>query len=724
MVTGRPVCDVSTPVAPGSATSPAGSGMLATVQWGSYAWGVGLAALCVTACNNGPDIDDDSTYTDSEPSTGTTVGVTSDTGTTGTTDAVDETGTTGEPEVPWDGDWPTLECDSLVPDYCAFPYPSNVFTVPEAGTVTGRRVELSEAMMPVANNGVTTTRDIFNTRDGFSPGIALMTHLPGATVQGLPRPDSIELSITGDSPTVLLDTETGQLVPHWAELDMTTDDDTRRTFMIRPVVRLEDDRRYIVAIRRVVDAQGQAIPPSPAFAALRDRTDSDDPSVEARRGLYGDIFMRLQDAGVDRDDLQLAWDFGTASREDNSGWLVGMRDEALAGVGADGPAYTIDSVDVDWSTDVALRILGHMEVPLYLDQPDVGGVIHLGSDGMPEQNGTAEYPFEVLVPYSAMDTPAALLQFGHGLFGSHQSIEDLGAFANQYDLVIFAFDWIGMSESDALPIAGVLSSGDLASFETLPSRLLQAHVNALLGMRMMTGGFTTEPALVDAGASYDPDERYYFGASLGGIMGSVYMALTPDVERGGLGVPGQSFNLLLSRSVLFEPFFNVLATSYDDPRDIQMILAAAMLLWDRSEPTGFSKYIRGGELGTMPHEVLMQVAIGDHQVTNYGSHVMARTIGVPLLTPSPRSVWGIDEVESGHVGSAMIEHDFGLPPIPIDNVPMTEGDDPHGVIWSYDAGIAELEHFCARARSCRSAMDPVIPSRLGARSPECGRLPR
>lgn len=656
------------------------------------AMGGSLLALALAACNNGNGIvDGTDAGDDGWLDTGTSSGGANDDDTTAGLD--ESSGTTGEPEVPWDGDWPTLECDPLVPEYCGFPFPNNVFTVPEAGTVTGRRVELSQAMVPVATNGVTTTLDVFNTRDGFSPGIALMAHLPGAVIDGLPRPDSIEASLADASPTVLLDTETGERVAHWAELDMTTDDFMRRTFMIRPAVRLEDDRRYIVAIRNVVGDAGQPLLASPAFRALRDRSDSDDPSVEARRGLYTDIFERLEAAGVARDGLQLAWDFSTASREDNSGWLVGMRDEAFASLGPAGPSYTLDTVNLDWSPDVAVRILGHMEVPLYLDQPGVGGVVNLGDDGRPAQNGTAEYPFEVLVPYSAMNEPAALVQFGHGLFGSHQNVEDLGPFANSHNLVIFAFDWIGMSEVDALPIAGLLSSGDLSGFQTLPSRLLQAQLNALLGMRMMSGGFVDDPAIQFAGGSaIDPEERYFFGASLGGIMGSVYMALTLDVERGALGVPGQSFNLLMFRSKLFDPFFDILRISYDDPRDIQMLMSAAMLLWDRAEPTGFSKYIRSGELG-MPHEVLMQVAIGDHLVTNVGSHVMARTIGVPLLTPAPRSVWGLAEVESGHVGSAMIEHDFGLPPIPLDNVPMREGDDPHGVIWNYDAGIDELEHF-------------------------------
>lgn len=673
--------------------------------------GGAFLALALAGCNGGsqdPDVDGDACGDECDPEiTGTSTGFDS----TEPTDSLDDTssGTTGEPEEPWDGEWPLLECDPIEPEICAFPFPSNVYTVADPTTATGRRVQLSQAAMPVAANGAMTRLDPFNARDGFSPGVAILTFLGDVSYTGLPRPDSIDLSLAEDCPTVLLDTETGERVPHWVDIDMTTDDASRRTFMIRPAARLEDGRRYIVAIRQVVDENGQTAPASNAFVALRDREQTVDPSVGPRRGLYADIFARLEEAGVARGYLQQAWDFTTASREDNTGWLVGMRDEALDLVGTEGPTYVLDTIDTDFSPDVAVRLVGQMEVPLYLDQPGIGGVINLGADGRPVQNGTAQYPFEVIVPQSAMNEPAALVQFGHGLFGGHENVQDLGAFANEHNLVIFALDWIGMSEQDALPTVGLLSAGDLAQFESLPSRLLQAHVNALLGMRMMSGRFVDEPAIQFAGGSaIDPSERYFFGASLGGIMGSVYMALTLDVERGGLGVPGQSFNLLMSRSELFDPFFDVLRITYDDPRDIQLVQSLVMMMWDRAEPTGYSKYIRTGELG-MPHEVLMQVAIGDHLVTNHGSHVMARTIGLPLVTPTPRSIWGVPEVESGHVGSAMIEHDFGLPPIPLDNVPMREGDDPHGVIWSYPVGIDELEHFLRTGEAmsfCEGPCDP------------------
>ena len=190
----------------------------------------------------------------------------------------------------------------------------------------------------------------------------LVTHLPGATATGLPRPDTIDDSLLGDSPTVLIDAETGEWIPHWSELDMSTDDDARRAFLVRPAVRLDDGRRYIVAIRGVVDAHGSALAPSEGFAALRDELDSSDEAINSRRELYEDIFARLDDAGVAREDLQLAWDFTTASHDDNTRFLLHMRDEVLANVGPEGPAYTLTEVIPDWEPGIAFHVVGEYAV--------------------------------------------------------------------------------------------------------------------------------------------------------------------------------------------------------------------------------------------------------------------------------------------------------------------------------------------------------------------------
>jgi hypothetical protein len=220
--------------------------------------------------------------------------------------------------------------------------------------------------------------------DGFSPGGPILVHLPGATSAGLPDIEHIEASVAEDSPTILLDAETGERVPHFAELDAAASDPERAALFVRPARRLRDGARHIVALRGIAGADGQPLAPSEAFVALRDGLPIDDPDVDSRRPLYTDIFARLDEAGIARGDLQLAWDFTTASTQSHTGTLVQMRDEVLAAIGPDGPTYTITSVDEDWIPDtIAFRIRGTFDVPMYLDRTTPDAALRTDATGRP-----------------------------------------------------------------------------------------------------------------------------------------------------------------------------------------------------------------------------------------------------------------------------------------------------------------------------------------------------
>lgn len=605
-------------------------------------------------------------------------------------------------DIPPEVAWPLLECDPLVPEHCGSPFPSNVFTEDDASTPTGRRLALAAAAMPVNYYDVRVDPAPWNNSDGFSAGLGPTTFLPGAvmTGTGLPRHDSIARSLEPDCPTVMLDTETGELVPHYAELDMTASDPDRRAFIIRPVVRIADARRFIVAIRDVRDASGAPLPASPAFAALRDGTPHADPSIEARRGLYSDIFARLHDVGVERDDLQLAWDYTTASRDNNTAWLLHMRDEALALVGTAGPEYTITSVEPEPEPGLLMAIEGTMRVPLYLDKPGPGARLVFGTDGMPEINPDepwADYPFKVLVPTQANDGPRPLAQFGHGLFSEMEEIvwSEI-PFTTQYGYIVFATNWIGMAaDDDRIHIGAIIENGKFEEFETATDRLHQGVLNHLLAMRMMAGRFVDEPMIqTPAGSAIDPSQRYYFGSSQGGILGGTYMALSTDVERGLLDTAGQPYHLLLPRSAAFDEFFDIIKAKYDDPLHVMYLLALAQILWDRTEPSGYTQFIERDLFpGTPSHRVIIRPALGDHQVTNLGAHVMARAVGAAHLDNGLREVWGLERVTSPYQGSALVEYDFGIPTDPLDNLPQRECGDPHDVLRTIPEGMQQLDHF-------------------------------
>ena len=594
--------------------------------------------------------------------------------------------------------YPHLDCDSLVPEFCGYPFPSNVYTVEDDTTVTGRKVAFGDEFLQ--NNDSTP----WDYSDGFSAGTPLLTYLPGATDDVFGGVTDLEQSLSATSPTLLLDAETGELVPHFAQIDVQALQEPgvrpdQVSTMLRPVVRLRDNARYIVAFRNVTNGDAAVIEPSAAFAALRDGTASEDESVEARRDLYEDIFAKIEAKGWSRDEIQIAWDFNTASDDNNTRWLLHMRDTAFELIEADGGVkYTIDTIEDDYNpTQIAYRIFGTFKVPLFMTSAEAGSLLLLDENEMPmvnEETPWANIPFEVLIPNSATEeNPAATIEYGHGLFGEKEQIQSghFATFMNEYNYAFFGTDLQGMSDPDQTAVEEALINGKFSDVQTMWDRLHQGFLNHLVMLRMMKTSFAQDPQF---GQYIKADEAYYHGISQGGIMGTVILATSNDIERGALGVMGQPYSFLLFRSVDFDQFLVVIRLFYGDYRMAQLLIGLSQMTWDRVEPNGYSHHIVENNLpGVNPKEVLMRTAIGDHQVTTYAGHVMARTMNAPHLTTGLRDIWGLDDVESTSSGSFYNEYDFGLPGQPFCNVPMSQCSDPHGDLRQREAARKQLNEF-------------------------------
>jgi hypothetical protein len=598
-------------------------------------------------------------------------------------------------------------CDPVAPTRCGLPFPNDYWTAPDPTTPTGLRVRFNDEMLPRA------TPRWFEDFDGFSPASVLLAHLPGATAAGLASSVMIPRSLDADARTVVLDAETGQRVAHFAEVDVTSRDPMRRALMIRPAVGLTPGRRYVVAIRGVRDASDGVIAPSDAFRALRDDTPSGEVTA-AQRTRYRRIFDALTRASINRNDLQLAWDFTVASRQTITRRMVEMRDAALAQVGAQGPSYRIATVQRNPREGVAMWIEGEVTVPLYLTRAEPPASLSLGPDGALRQNGTAGFVFWMLVPTTALTRPAGVSQYAHGLLSSGEDLwRDPAsiALANTANVVIVGMDFQGMSEEDTPSITAAISGNDIGRFRDIVDRQHQGMINSLMLMRAALGRMPADPMLQHEGrALIDPARRFYFGGSQGGIFGGTYMALSTDVRRGILAVPGQSYALMLSRSINFASFEAVLRARFPDPLDIPRVVDLVQMLWDRSEPSGYTPYVRENLFPNTPaHEALLLVSIGDRQVPPLSAHLMARTMGgVVNLAPLNREIYGIPAHTGMHTGSAMLEFSFGLED-PVENVPAAGTPDPHSRIGESPAAFVMAREWLetgATQNRCEGPCDP------------------
>ena len=618
---------------------------------------------------------------------------------------------------------------------CLLPFPDDYYTASDPSTATGRRVDFHAAGMPKNAGGIPIDPSAYLRNDGFSPGAGIVLKVPGLdSAAALQQTAASPINHIGryadpDAPVVVIDATTGQRQPIWVEIDSNAGSPGTTALEIHPAVNFASGHRYIVALRYLKDAAGQTIPAPEGFRYYRDQLPSSEAPINAQRSRFESIFSTLRGAGIRRSNLYLAWDFTVATDENIAARELHIRDDALASLGdttpgdgvMDGSAPDFQVTQVDNFTpvedpEIARRVRGTFTVPCYLE-PNCGpgGSFQLGGDGLPSRNTGNDWTanFDCIIPRSAIDgtpTPGRPAIYGHGLFGSASEVFNADIqqeLANTYGFVLCATDEIGMSNSDVGNTVGIL--GDLSKFPQLADRLQQGLLDEILLGRVMAmpSGFASDGAFhVDGTTSsasvIDDTELYYQGSSQGGIMGGALTAVDPDFTRAVLNVPAMNYSVLLPRSVDYDEFALILNNSYKDELSRPLILSMIQMLWDRGEPNGYAHRMTSNPLpGNPAHKVLMNVALGDHQVTNFQSDVEARTIGAsthtPILDPGRWPdhdiLWNVPAIGSYPFdGSAVVYGDIGpvrpnpspppdtigVPPPPFTNTPNREGEDPHG----------------------------------------------
>jgi hypothetical protein len=657
------------------------------------------------------------------------------------------------------------------------PFPSSAFQE-EVGdeTETGIRLKLPEfSLTGVAGDPISPVP--FNRFDGFAPTVQILTYLedvdvvlsgasrllPEGPAQSAPYIDSRthdDTSLMADSPTIVMDAATGERILHWVEVDATDEalaDPSRQVLFVRPALSLEPGRQYIVALRDMVNTEGELIPADPVFATLRDGLPTTIPGVEARRADLEEVFDRLESEGIERSSLQLAFQFQVRSQKQLQEGMLSMRDGSLAWL----EALAVD--DVSGFTDIEIieelgdcssedqemwRVVrGSFNGPFYLtadievgaiSSPPPVSVLNVDEDGMPVRNGTAPFAWDIAVPCSVYlsERTGYPLLLGHGFLGRGRDMVSgfaAGSFFPSDAPVSYiagATDWRGLSRGyDGPDVANIIfnvigvGANQFNTFETLPHRLKQGMVNTLVLSKMMKTGFFNRleefqrtPGDPETGVFTAEAEMFYFGVSLGGIYGTMYAALNDDTIRHNVDVPAMNFSLLQQRATPFIAFLDLIkAINLRDPLELALIIGLQHELWVSAEPAAYMRNITGTVDPTLPDsppkQMLVTVAYLDKQVSNQATYNYSRSMGIPNLVGSIQAEMpGLPDVNadigSGNPGleSAMQVYDSGffdifdeafLPYLPaLANVIPPSTCDPHGTArLSIPASIDQLETF-------------------------------
>jgi hypothetical protein len=246
-----------------------------------------------------------------------------------------------------------------------------------------------------------------------------------------------------------------------------------------------------------------------------------------------------------------------------------------------------------------------------------------------------------------------------------------------------------MADEDYATALQILA--DFSNFPKFPERLHQGYLNFLFLGRLMIhpNGFASNPAFQIGGQSLiDRSELFYDGNSQGGIQGGGLAAFAQDYTRAVLGVTGMNFSTLLNRSRDFDDFNLFFEAGYTHNLERHLILSIAEMLWEQAEASGHAAHLTADPYpNTPPKKILMHVALGDEQVTQFSAENEARTIGASLRTPAVSAskfipdalpFYGIPAIPSYPFdGSAIVIWDSGNPwPIGDDVPPVLDPTSP------------------------------------------------
>ncbi len=529
----------------------------------------------------------------------------------------------------------SAECDALDDARCFLPWPSNTFTVSDPSSPTGLRVSLNAALINRRDDA-----SAFARADGFSRVSPVLTAfdapLDESTIEG-----AIQLVLMQhDHPdrlrSVVLRTETIAI-------------EGGTTLLVGdPRALLEPNADYAVI---VTDALRHADGSVPSRSRGTDVALGAVPRTEEEAAIAGynaPLRRLIEELELDPTQVVRAWSFTTRSAENPRAPLVVARTAALAAT----VGVAIDQVTVPEDARIAMIVTGRLTgLPSFLDAEHR---LVVGASLLPEQTGSTEAPFRVMVPAGSGDY--RFVMFGHGTGGSHfdaafdGDIAGLGA----AKVGVRIYGW---TDTDVLRTFANLANVFDGSFAAA-SQIVEALAHAAAIQQAMSGVLAdtlsadTIASMPNPAAGRRPDASIpmWVGGSLGGTTGLIYASADPEVRHAILNVPGAAWCQWVWDSYTFTLLRELLRVRYEDDIDLFTAITISQTNFDMADGASWADV-----LVEHPTAFLIQESIGDPVLPNQGTEMVVRTIGAPMVGGAIDPIPNVESVPEVIEGSAITQ---------------------------------------------------------------------
>lgn len=533
-------------------------------------------------------------------------------------------------------------CNPLSLQTCAVPFPSNYWAEPKASSPTGITLQMSTSLLRQevseqlpAETGI-SVEGIFNGSHGFSAASAVVFEFDN-------EPDASSLPKYADGVVVAYDLDAGEFIDVRAQISDYAKGDKvsapSNVLEVYPVTRWQFGHRIVVAVTKQLHIENE----TQDFQSMQNAAVDD-----AGQAYFAELVGALSHAGLAPSDVRTATLFTV---RDQAEVLTPMRDVVNATFAQNHP---VRSIDVDYKTysgKKAALVTGELRVDNYRRE---GGIGMVDFDATPSEQWVT---FRLTLPQAShADGKVPVAFYAHGL-GGDKTMDFLVTTSNaDLGIATFSVDFPNHGDRAEVDGGGVFENLEVEKLSREIGMMTQHAIDfagahkALIGLADLdvVGKLSWQSwcwRCADGIADIDTTRVFMQGTSLGGVLGSSYAALSPDLDGAVFQVTGVGVTSILAGSILWDSAFSGLEPPAANGAEAIMLKGAVQQLLDYGDAINYIELVRTPDNGRPIRPLMVVSGNGDTIVPNDSTIALARIVDMPLVGNELYPMLGVTKLD-------------------------------------------------------------------------------
>jgi hypothetical protein len=529
-------------------------------------------------------------------------------------------------------------CNPTSVGTCALPFPSSYWSEEDANSPTGLRLSISDdvispeilAELPVQDGF--SPAGLFNGDSGFSAGTPVIFEFNST-------PDADTLPADGGSAIIAIDMNTGEQLEVRAQVSDYAQSD--RVSSVSDVIEISPRSRWAYGhdILVAVTTDLELAEPELGILSKLVTTDSEDFAYTS------DLVAKLTANGINPLSVRNATTFKVRDRAEVVEPMFSAIDDVWD---REHPVRNLDMTYNYVNRDIAGLLKGEVLVYNYRTN---GGTGVVDFDAEPIEQWIE---FRLTIPASSRDGGAApVALYAHGLGANKETDTTVSKMNAEIGIATYSVGFPNhgdRTEFDGGYVMSILSPDQLSKTIGMvvhnaidfasAHRALQTTLAEVdfVGPKSWRSWYGNK---ADGVADIDATRVMMQGTSLGGVLGSVYGATSPDLKGSVYHVTGIGVTSILSGSILWEAMFASLVPPSANGAEAVMLRSAIQQFLDSGDSINYMDYFRNPRIGNEARPLMLTMGAGDTIVTNDSTVAAAHIGDLPVVGESLTELNGV-----------------------------------------------------------------------------------